>query len=90
MTMIGMLADHRQAQTISPRLQHAVRLLQMSSLDFSVTVRDLLEKNPFLEIEEGDDEFQGGAPNEAVGEGALDGAARDDHEEAAPRADGDA
>ena len=47
-------ADHRQSQTLSPRLQHAVRLLQMSSLDFAAMVRDSLGKNPFLESEEGD------------------------------------
>jgi RNA polymerase sigma-54 factor len=47
-------ADHRQTQTLSPRLQHAVRLLQMSSLDFAAMVRDTLGKNPFLESEEGD------------------------------------
>jgi RNA polymerase sigma-54 factor len=48
-------ADHRQIQTLSPRLQHAVRLLQMSSLDFAAMVRDSLGKNPFLEAEEGDE-----------------------------------
>jgi RNA polymerase sigma-54 factor len=47
-------AEHRQTQTLSPRLQHAVRLLQMSSLDFAAMVRDTLGKNPFLETEEGD------------------------------------
>ncbi|TFY97681.1 RNA polymerase factor sigma-54 [Ramlibacter humi] len=38
--------------TLSPRLQRAVRLLQMSSLDFSQTVRDALDTNPFLETDE--------------------------------------
>jgi RNA polymerase sigma-54 factor len=51
-------AEHRQtqtqSQTISPRLQHAVRLLQMSSLDFMAMVHDQLGKNPFLEGEDGD------------------------------------
>ncbi len=46
-------AEQRQSQTLSPRLQHAVRLLQMSSLDFGLTVRDVLGRNPFLEWEEG-------------------------------------
>jgi len=49
-------ADHRQTQSLSPRLQHAVRLLQMSSLDFAAVVRDALGSNPFLEAEEGDGE----------------------------------
>ena len=38
--------------TLSPRLQRAVRLLQMSSLDFSQVVRDALDNNPFLEPDE--------------------------------------
>lgn len=45
----------RQTQTLSPRLQHAVRLLQLSSLDFSAMVHDLLGRNPFLETLEGAD-----------------------------------
>lgn len=39
--------------TLSPRLQRAVRLLQMSSQDFAQVVRDALDTNPFLEQEEG-------------------------------------
>ena len=66
MTMIDIRADHRQAQTLSPRLQHAVRLLQMSSLDFASMVRDTLGNNPFLEIEDGEaDDLQGGAADHA-------------------------
>ncbi len=38
---------------LSPRLQRAVRLLQMSSLDFSRAVRDALDTNPFLESDDG-------------------------------------
>ena len=54
MPFLDIRADHRHTQTLSPRLQHAVRLLQMSSLDFAAMVRDTLGKNPFLESEEGD------------------------------------
>lgn len=49
-------AEQRQSQTLSPRLQHAVRLLQMSSLDFGLVVRDTLGRNPFLEVDEGVDD----------------------------------
>lgn len=56
MPSIDIRADHRQTHSLSPRLQHAVRLLQMSSLDFAAMVRDTLGKNPFLESEEGDGE----------------------------------
>ena len=55
MAMMEMLGEQRQTQTVSPRLQHAVRLLQMSSLDFAAMVRDSLSSNPFLEAEELDD-----------------------------------
>ncbi|MDG0854235.1 RNA polymerase factor sigma-54 [Roseateles puraquae] len=56
-------ADHRQTQTLSPRLQHAVRLLQMSSLDFAAMLRDTLGRNPFLEVDEAD----GSEPEPATG-----------------------
>ncbi|HEU4459097.1 MAG TPA: RNA polymerase factor sigma-54 [Methylibium sp.] len=46
--------DHRQQPTLSPRLQHAVRLLQLSSIDFAQEVRNALGRNPFLEAEEND------------------------------------
>jgi RNA polymerase sigma-54 factor len=38
--------------TLSPRLQRAVKLLQLSSLDFAQAVRDALDNNPFLEADE--------------------------------------
>ena len=44
--------EHRQHQALTPRLQQAVRLLQLSSLDFAQEVRDALDKNPFLEGED--------------------------------------
>jgi len=48
--------DHRQQQTLSPRLQHAVRLLQMSSLDFVHELNDVVGRNPFLEQDEAEPE----------------------------------
>jgi RNA polymerase sigma-54 factor len=44
--------EHRQQQTLSPRLQHAVRLLQMSSLDFAQELHDVIGRNPFLDQDE--------------------------------------
>ncbi|HJV97005.1 MAG TPA: RNA polymerase factor sigma-54 [Albitalea sp.] len=44
--------EHRQHPALTPRLQHAVRLLQLSSLDFAQEVQAALGKNPFLEIDE--------------------------------------
>jgi RNA polymerase sigma-54 factor len=47
------LHTHLSIQTtLSPRLQRAVRLLQMSSQDFAQVVRDALDSNPFLEQDE--------------------------------------
>jgi RNA polymerase sigma-54 factor len=45
--------EQRQHQTLTPRLQQAVRLLQLSSLDFAQEVQQALDTNPFLE-EDGD------------------------------------
>ncbi|MEO7850642.1 MAG: RNA polymerase factor sigma-54 [Rubrivivax sp.] len=49
MSSMQIHSRQRQAHKLSPRLQHAVRLLQMSSLDFAAMVRDSLGSNPFLE-----------------------------------------
>ena len=56
MALLDLRHDTRQSQTLSPRLQHAVRLLQMSSLDFAATVHQTMGRNPFLELEEGEPE----------------------------------
>ena len=52
-------SEHRQQQALSPKLQHAVRLLQLSSLDFAQEVSQALGRNPFLEVEDAD---EGDAP----------------------------
>jgi len=70
--------EHRQHQTLTPRLQHAVRLLQLSSLDFAQEVLDAMGKNPFLEIEEPN------AESAAQGADAHEGAAPDVPESNAP------
>jgi RNA polymerase sigma-54 factor len=52
MASLAVRLEHQQHQTLSPRLQQAVRLLQLSSLDFAQEVHDVLGKNPFLETDE--------------------------------------
>ena len=52
MTFPALQTTQRQQHTVTPRLQHAVRLLQLSSLDFAQEVHDAMGRNPFLEIEE--------------------------------------
>ncbi|HEY4065764.1 MAG TPA: RNA polymerase factor sigma-54 [Burkholderiaceae bacterium] len=86
-----MHAEPRQQQTLSPRLQHAVRLLQLSSTEFAQTVEGALGSNPFLDAV--DDE---GAPLEAGSappQGALPAEAADAQGAApadSPDGDGDA
>ncbi|WP_395704311.1 RNA polymerase factor sigma-54 [Aquabacterium sp.] len=51
--MMDLHAEHRQQQRFSPRLQHAVRLLQLSSQDFAQVLTQALERNPFLALDQG-------------------------------------
>ena len=80
--------EHRQHQTLTPRLQHAVRLLQLSSLDFAQEVQDAMGKNPFLEADESaaDAAAAGGDDSAAATPSAPDNAAAD-AQSAAPEAD---
>ena len=52
MTTITLQQKTIQATTFSPQLQHSVRLLQMSSLDYARTLYDAVTANPFLELDE--------------------------------------
>lgn len=70
MTAPALRIEHRQQQSLTPRLQQAVRLLQLSSLDFAQEVHAALDKNPFLETDEGD--APGAAPAVAVPDMASD------------------
>lgn len=54
MLSINRNTEHRQQQALSPRLQRAVWLLQLSSTDFAHEVQSVMGRNPFLEGEEGD------------------------------------
>ena len=67
MSSLSLHATASLQATMSPRLQRAVRLLQMSSQDFAQVVRDALDTNPFLEQEEG-----GPAPGEPASEPPAD------------------
>ena len=73
MGSIAVRTEHRQQQTLSPRLQQAVRLLQLSSLDFAQEVHDALGRNPFLEADEPEAGANGEAP--APADGASDASA---------------
>jgi RNA polymerase sigma-54 factor len=83
MSSMDFRAEPRQQQAMSPKLQHAVRLLQLSSLDFAREVTQVLGRNPFLEVEDGEDE--------QISLSADDGTALPDDDEriAADRNDGE-
>jgi RNA polymerase sigma-54 factor len=78
-TAPGILLGAKQQLAVSPRLQQAVRLLQMSALEFTQELQEALANNPFLEEPEAA-ESEGAAPGEvrtdaaAVEEPAFDGA----------------
>lgn len=46
-----------QQLTMTPQLQQAIRLLQLSTLDLQQEIHSALESNPMLELDEGNDEF---------------------------------
>ena len=75
--------EHRQSQTLTPRLQHAVRLLQLSSLEFAQEVHDAMGRNPFLEVDEAMPEAEG---VEAAKPAAADGV---DHADVRDASDAD-
>lgn len=64
-------ANQSQQTAISPRLQYAVRLLQMSSDDFVQTLGATAQRNPFLEIDDPADDEQAVAAND-VDDAAYD------------------
>lgn len=43
-----------QSLTMTPQLQQAIRLLQLSSLELSAEVQEALESNPMLEVDDAD------------------------------------
>ncbi len=87
-----------QGLVITPQLQQAIKLLQMSNLELEVFVEAELERNPLLQRDERDAEGEEApvADAPAVAEHAADAEARADldttHDEASPgeRATGDA
>ena len=87
-----------QGLVITPQLQQAIKLLQMSNLELEAFVETELERNPLLARDERDNEADEAPHDEAAApaEHAADAEARADldttHDEASPgeRATGDA
>ena len=55
---------------MTPQLQHAIKLLQMSTLDLQQEIQENLENNPLLEIEE--NQFQEESKDTAIDKNAID------------------
>ncbi len=51
-TRIGLKPEHRQSQALAPHLRQAVRLLQLSALDYEQELHQMIGRNPFLELDE--------------------------------------
>ncbi|MEL7488473.1 MAG: RNA polymerase sigma-54 factor, partial [Pseudomonadota bacterium] len=75
--------EFRQSQQLvmTPQLQQAIKLLQLSNLELSAYVEEQLERNPFLEREaergdtrEGARNDGGDAPTATASENGGDGA----------------
>ena len=65
--------ETRQSQKLAPRLQYAVRLLQLSSLEYEQELREVMVRNPFLETAEPTSSSRtGAAPHESPGHAADD------------------
>jgi len=68
-------ANLGQHQALSPRLQQAVRLLQMSSADFVQALSETLQRNPFLEADSADEtlvDLSDGASGEPAASAAAE------------------
>lgn len=51
-----------QQLTMTPQLQQAIRLLQLSTLDLQQEIQEALESNPMLERQEDGDDFDNSDP----------------------------
>ena len=47
-----------QSLTMTPQLQQAIRLLQLSTLDLQQEIQSALDSNPLLEISDDSDDFE--------------------------------
>src|SRR3569832_2917670 len=59
-----------QHLTMTPQLQQAIRLLQLSTLELQAEVQQALESNPLLELAEENEQVPGEGANPDTGEAA--------------------
>ncbi len=82
MTQMHVELQARQQLTLTPRLQQSVKLLQMSTLDFSREVAEAIANNPFLEDPE-DPSAPAGPTESDDGQENTTGTAESAHADAA-------
>ena len=66
-----------QALVLTPQLQQAIKLLQLSNLELEAYIAEELSKNPLLETPAGEDDGEQAAPAAATEEGEGEEAAED-------------
>ena len=78
-----------QQLTMTPQLQQAIRLLQLSTLDLQQEIQEALESNPMLERQEEGEDFDNADPMADNAEHAQAASAPEqpDHQETAPTVD---
>ena len=78
-----------QQLTMTPQLQQAIRLLQLSTLDLQQEIQEALESNPMLERQEEGEDFDNADPMADNVEHAQAASAPEqpDHQETAPTVD---
>ena len=69
-----------QHLTMTPQLQQAIRLLQLSAMELSVEIQDALESNMMLELADGADDYED--PSFSPGDTAAAGGGNDGESEA--------
>ncbi|MCB1917402.1 MAG: RNA polymerase factor sigma-54 [Rhodocyclaceae bacterium] len=74
-----------QHLTLTPQLQQSIRLLQLSTLELNQEIEQALRENPMLEREDGAEDGEAPANNEAAGD-AQDAPAASREAESAPEA----
>ena len=74
-----------QQLTMTPQLQQAIRLLQLSTLDLQQEIQEALDSNPMLEVEENLDDTSGSEQKDNDPDGKVD--RRDDGQEGLNSAD---
>ena len=62
-----------QSLTMTPQLQQAIKLLQLSSLELQAEIQETLDSNPLLEQEDGLGEDSTSQPSDKVSDNADSG-----------------